>query len=108
MTDINTKQVAQDVPIWDLFYDGEYVGLLTDFPGEGPAYTVRWGSWKATGYGSKTLHEAYDRARSTFAAYLDGLVEEDEHIEDEDGSIAFVLWLERRAEAQGRDDEIPF
>ena len=35
------RQVDGLVPAWDIFYGDEVVGLLTDFPLDGPTATVK-------------------------------------------------------------------
>lgn len=96
------RQVADGVPVYDLLWDGADVGTLTAFPGEGPMATVR-------GYGGKetvaaaTLHACLTAAQEAF----DGLQARqwgEEHIHDEDGSIARMKWDEDQAERFAEHD----
>lgn len=45
---LTTKQVQNDVPVWDVLIDGEVCGCITQFPGEGPMATVKIGYSKRT------------------------------------------------------------
>ena len=99
---------AEGVPTWDLKDSrSDYViGFMTNFPGEGPIATVRLhhGDDGVTVSG-KTLHSCLYQAREAYEALYDEYECGEEHIEDEDGEIAYIKMLERRGEEfSGRDD----
>lgn len=98
------KQVQDNVPVWDFHLDGIWIGCMTNFPGEGPAATIRVGGQKATVQGT-SLHNVLRATRENFEEMQQVPVET--YIPDEDGSEAFARMLERRAEGNGPEAE-PF
>ena len=103
MSILIATQVEAGIPIWDLIAEGVDVGVLTDFPGEGPMATVRNAGREGTVRGV-TMHETFKKASELFA----DLEQSDDFIEDEDGSEAFVRMLERRDESRADWDENGF
>ncbi|AWY09124.1 hypothetical protein vBRpoSV10_2 [Ruegeria phage vB_RpoS-V10] len=97
------RQVAEFVPIWDLLANGNDIGLLTNFPGEGIVFTVKHDDATVTDYSAATLHEAILKAKETFAQLVAGTHEsqayiDEDFIEDEEGEIARMRWEENQAE----------
>ena len=102
--------VAKDVPIWDLTVNGRDIGILTDLPEEAsPIATVRYEDLTET-VAARTIsatlvkaREAYEAMEAATAAqyYQDC---EEEYIEDEDGSEAFVRMMENRSEVWAMSD----
>ena len=105
------KQDAPNVPAYTIEENGEMVGTITDFPGEGVAYTVRALGLEFTSYEFKTIAAALEDARKQYAALLDGTSicyeegPEWEDIEDEDGEIAAMRAAENAAERWAQQDE---
>lgn len=107
MSNFIARRVAPNVDIWNLFDGTDDIGCLTRFPGEGPMATVTYCGIKET-VAASTIHATLIAAKT---AYLDAIASaqaclEEEHIEDEDGTIAHMRMLERRAEAHIDDDEL--
>ena len=104
MTSANliARRVAPGVDIWNLFDGTNDIGCLTRFPGEGPMATVAFFGEKET-VAAHTLHATLIAAKAAYFRCIDEHEQAfDEHIEDEDGSIAFMRMMERRNEP--RDD----
>jgi len=95
--------------IWNVLDGaGTDVGLITNFPGEGPKVTIRaFGLSRTMAF--STVESCTMAAALTYEELVDeGSYYDDEHIPDEDGSQAFAAMLERRAE-YGRDfDDCPW
>jgi len=99
------RQVAEFVPIWDLLENGNDIGLLTNFPGEGIVFTVKHDDATVTDYSAATLHEAILKAKEAFAQLVAGTHEsqayadyDEDFIPDEDGTIARMRFEENQAE----------
>jgi hypothetical protein len=91
------KQVQKDIPIYDLLKDGNEIGTLTIFPGEGPMATVHHQGDQATVSGS-TIHQCLMNAKEEYLAIVNGERQIEEHIEDEDGELARMRHEENIAE----------
>ena len=105
---ITANQTTAGIPIWELLIHEIEVGSATCFPGEGYMATVRFENETRTVSGS-TLPDLIERASDAFAdlEFAD-YAESEDHIEDEDGSIAFAVMLETRAEMNGRFEDDPW
>jgi hypothetical protein len=104
MTSLTIKQVKDGIPIWDIYNAfGEDAGVVTNFPGEGIMATVRDGENKTTIYNALTLHEVVERATAAYVELFEPM-QDDEYIEDEDGSIAHMRMCEREAERAAERD----
>jgi hypothetical protein len=106
MTDFIARRAAPDVDIWNLFEGDVDIGCLTRFPGEGPMATVAYHEEKVTVSG-ETLHATLVKAKAAYLEIIYGW-DDDEHIEDEDGEIAFMRMMERRNEPFPGTDWEPY
>ncbi len=93
MRNFIARRVAADVDIWNLFDGFDDIGCLTRFPGEGPMATVTFCDGKRT-VAAPTIHATLIEAKAAYLGLIDDM-REDEHIEDEDGSIAHMRMMER-------------
>ena len=105
---ITAIETTAGIPIWNLMIDTHEVGSATCFPGEGYMATVKFNNDTSTVSGS-TLPDLITKATDAYGdlEYAD-CAENEGHIEDEDGSIAFARMLEARAEGDGRFDDDPW
>lgn len=103
---VTFEQVNAMVPVWNILFEGEDIGCVTCFPGEGPMATVRLDGETRTVKGA-TVALCQEAAAN---AFWDLHNDPDyDYIEDEDGDIAFARMLERRAEGPfGYYDEEPW
>lgn len=106
---LTAEQVQRNVPIFNILAEGEDVGTITNFPGEGVVYTLRVLDVQTTNYTCKTIHGALEHAREAYLQILAGkhdaqqYVEED-YIEDEDGELARMRHAEDEAERWAMSD----
>jgi len=103
MKNFIARRVAPNVDIWNLFDGIDDIGCLTRFPGEGPMATVTFCDFKQT-VAAHTIHATLIAAKAAYLHLIDDAQSalEDEHIEDEDGTIAHMRMMERLNEP--RDD----
>jgi hypothetical protein len=99
MTSANliARRVAPGVDIWNLFDGTDDIGCLTRFPGEGPMATVAYCGLRET-VAAPTIHATLIAARTAYLGCVEHAQADEDHIEDEDGEIAFMRMMERRNE----------
>lgn len=75
------KQVQDGVPIWDIYYDENRIGCLTDFPLDGPHATVRVAVPDGENTAiiertvdAATVNSCFDRAISAHDALIEDMV----------------------------------
>lgn len=118
MTKFIAIRTAPKVDIWDLFADGEDIGCLTVFEGEGPMATVKNGSQATTVMNRVTVHETLVAAKEAYLELIDPVAQaeiaaiceamhdrnDEDYIEDEDGDLAFQRMMENRYERFDYDE----
>ena len=98
------RKVTSGVPIWDLFEvvgSSEVdIGLLTDFPGEGPTATVRVVGLDPVTVACSTLNATLESARYAYERLMSeaDAAEGDAAYGEIDEDRAYAEMLERRAE----------
>lgn len=108
------KQTTPNVPVFDITAEGESVGTITNLPNEGVAWTINVLDVVTTSYDATTIHGALAAARAAYLEIMAGthwvqtMDEQDEDfIEDEDGEMAYMIMMERRAESHWDADQEP-
>tara|TARA_R110000765_G_scaffold155731_1_gene258608 strand:- start:417 stop:788 length:372 start_codon:yes stop_codon:yes gene_type:complete len=100
---ITATRTDANVPIWDLkdLRTGCSIGLMTNFPGEGPTSTVRLSRGdEGVTVKASALHICLFLARENYEKLYDDLeFAHDEIIEDEDGCLAHAKQAENEAQA---------